>query len=95
MNALKRELARIKKQITTAAEGLEEISSLIVESSPPADGERPFITEEELARLFGKHLSTIQRWRREGQLDPFYRKGRVYYWKREDLEGILAKKGRE
>ena len=95
MNVLARELAKIKKQITTAAEGLEEISSLIVESNQPADGERPFITEEELARMFRKHLSTVQRWRREGKLDTFYRKGRVYYWKREDLPDVLAKNGGE
>ena len=91
MSTIHKELDKAKKQISQAVQSLEEISSLLAESEgPPIGGSKPFLTEQDLAEAFGKHLATIQRWRKEGRLNPYYQQGRTFYWLREDFDRLLT-----
>ncbi|MCB0583674.1 MAG: helix-turn-helix domain-containing protein [Phaeodactylibacter sp.] len=93
MSALSRELDRAKRQITKAVQSLEEIAAMLAESEgKPVGGDKPFLTEQDLAEAFGKHVATIQRWRKEGKLDPYHQQGRAFYWLREDFERLLEER---
>ncbi|MCB0568005.1 MAG: helix-turn-helix domain-containing protein [Phaeodactylibacter sp.] len=93
MSGISKELARAKQQISKAVESLEEIASMLAEGESPEKGKtKPFLTERDLAEAFGKHLYTIQRWRKEGKLDPYHQQGRTYYWLREDFDRLLEER---
>jgi hypothetical protein len=88
---LSREVTRIKRQLTIAAKDLESLEAMLAEqrSNPAQGAEQEFLFEPDLAELFDRSVVTIQKWRKEGRLDPFYKKGRKIYWLKSDLPKIM------
>lgn len=47
------------------------------------------LTEEQVARVTGKSLETLKRWRREGRAPSFVRVGRTPWYPRAAVEALI------
>jgi hypothetical protein len=88
MDNLSRELSRLRKQLASAANDIQSLEVLLAEKKTPEEV-NPYLFEEDLAEIFGCSTYTVQRWRKQGKLDPFFRKGRRVFWKRADLAALV------
>lgn len=91
MNAIARELARLKKQASNLSKDLSHLEGIVQEgeaATKTAD-EQKIILIAEMADILNVSLNTVRRWLHAGRLEPHYKRGRTYYWLRADLENIL------
>jgi len=49
-----------------------------------------YMTRREIAAEFNKHPMTVQYWHDEKKIVPDHQKGRTFYYRREDVEELIA-----
>lgn len=96
-STIARELARLKKAASNLSKDLSLLEGFVQESgtAPETEEERKIILIEEMASILKISVTTTRRWIHDGRLDPYYKKGRQYYWLRADLDKILTNAGNE
>ena len=89
MRAIKREIARMRKKSAALTEELQKLE-ILLDAEEDIANNRDLVTVEELADILDKSVRTVRRWMFDGKLDPYYKKGRQYYWLRSELPLIMA-----